>query len=91
MGVVKHLRKRTHIFLPTSNSAPPPPSSKIVSTPLKVTITSSRYKMDVSYTAEIVPTYTDGSCGIPFVYNGVYEGVQVHDVTVTFEQDVPLD
>lgn len=61
-----------------------PRSSKVA------TLASKRYKMDVPYTAEIQPTYTDGTRGAPYIYNGVYEGVQVHDITMTFDEDVPL-
>ena len=53
-------------------------------------ITSNRYVMDVPYTAVVTPVYTDGSTGSSYTYKGVYKGVQVNDVDVIYEADMPL-
>ena len=55
-----------------------------------VIIVSNRYVMDVPYTANVTPEYADGTRGSPYTYSGVFEGVQVNKVHVTFGADVPL-
>ena len=61
------------------------PRSSVVAT-----ITSKRYTMDVPFRATVTPQFTDGSYGAAFTYEGVFEGVQVNDVTVTYSPDVPI-
>ena len=55
-----------------------------------VTIVSNRYVMDVPYTANVTPEYADGTTGSSYTFSGVYEGVQVNKIHVTFGADVPL-
>ena len=54
------------------------------------TITSKRYTMDIPFSATVTPQFTDDSYGSPYTYEGIYEGVQVNDVTVTYGPDVPI-
>ena len=61
------------------------PGSSIVAT-----VAAKRYTMDVPFRATVIPEFTDGSTGAAFTYEGVYEGVQVNDVTVTYGPDVPI-
>ena len=55
-----------------------------------VIIVSNCYVMDVPYTANITPEYTDGTKGSSYTFSGVYEGVQVNEIHVMFGADVPL-
>jgi uncharacterized protein YwlG (UPF0340 family) len=55
-----------------------------------VIIVSNRYVMDVPYTAVVTPEYADGTTGSSYTFSGVYEGVQVNEIRVTFGADVPL-
>lgn len=62
-----------------------PRSSKTAS------ITSNRYIADVPYTAVVTPEYTDGTIGDSYVYRGVYNGVQINEITVIYDADVPIE
>ena len=53
-------------------------------------ITSSRYVMDVPYTAIVTPEYTNGTIGTTYTYKGIYKGVKVNDIDVIYEADVPI-
>ena len=55
-----------------------------------VVVVSNRYVMDVPYTARVTPEYADGSRGSSYTFNGVYKGVQVNKVGLTYGPDVPL-
>ena len=54
------------------------------------TVTSNRYVIDVPYTATVTPEYTDGTIGSSYTYNGVYRGVQINDIEVIYDEDVPI-
>ena len=54
------------------------------------TVTSNRYVLDVPYTATVTPEFTDGTNGIPYTFTGVYKGVQLNDIRVMYEADVPI-
>ena len=57
---------------------------------ISAVITSNRYVLDVPYTATVTPEFTDGTVGSPYTFTGVYEGVQVNDIRVIYEANVPL-
>lgn len=46
--------------------------------------------MDVPYTATLITEYEDGSRGVRNNYRGVFRGVQVNEIRVVYEADVPL-
>ena len=54
------------------------------------TVTSNRYVLDVPYTATVTPEFTDGTNGMPYTFTGVYKGVQLNDIRVVYEADVPI-
>ena len=54
------------------------------------TVVSNRYIADIPYTATLITTYADGSIGVRDDYSGVYRGVQVNEVRVVLDEDVPL-
>ena len=53
-------------------------------------VTSTHYVLDVPYTATVTPEFTDGTNGMPYTFTGVYRGVQLNDIQVVYEADVPL-
>lgn len=53
-------------------------------------VTGNRYKMDIPYTATLKTVYMDGTSGTNTNFKGVFKGVQVHEVRVVLEKDVPL-
>ena len=55
-----------------------------------VTVTSNRYVMDLPYTCTLTTLYADGSTGVRDNYKGTYEGVQINEIRVVYEEDIPL-
>jgi adenosyl cobinamide kinase/adenosyl cobinamide phosphate guanylyltransferase len=55
-----------------------------------VVIVGNRYTMDVPYSATLITEYVDGTRAVRNNYRGVYKGVQVNDVQVVYEEDIPL-
>ena len=53
-------------------------------------VTATRYVVDVPFTATLVAEYYDGTKSRPQTYKGKYKGVQVSDVHVLYNPDVPL-
>ncbi|KAJ8042166.1 Natterin-3 [Holothuria leucospilota] len=53
-------------------------------------IVGNRYTMDIPYTATLITEYEDGSRGVRNNYRGVFRGVQVNEIRVVYEADVPL-
>ena len=53
-------------------------------------VTATRYVVDVPFTATLVAEYYDGTERCPETYKGKYKGVEVSDVHVVYNSDVPL-
>jgi len=54
-------------------------------------IVGNRYTTDIPYTATLITEYEDGSRGVRNNYKGVFRGVQVNEIRVIYEADVPLN
>lgn len=54
------------------------------------TVTSNRYTIDVPFEATVTPVFPDESEGTPYRFTGLYEGVQMSDVTVVYGPDIPV-
>ena len=53
-------------------------------------IKANRYTMDVPYVATLTIVYMDDSRSTLTNYRGVYEGVQVNNVEVVYNEDIPI-
>ncbi|PIK55310.1 hypothetical protein BSL78_07782 [Apostichopus japonicus] len=53
-------------------------------------IVGNRYTADVPYEATLITVYDDGSRSTNSHFRGVYRGVQVNEIRVTYEADIPL-
>ncbi|KAJ8042779.1 Natterin-4 [Holothuria leucospilota] len=49
-----------------------------------------RYKMDVPYDATLVTYYADGTQGVREDYQGVFRGVEVSEIHIVYEPDIPI-
>ncbi|PIK38389.1 hypothetical protein BSL78_24774 [Apostichopus japonicus] len=54
-------------------------------------ITGTRYSIDVPYVARLITIYEDGTQGIRDNYHGIFRGVEVNEIRVQYEPDIPLD
>ncbi|KAJ8042094.1 Natterin-3 [Holothuria leucospilota] len=54
-------------------------------------VVGNRYTMDIPYTATLITEYEDGSRGVRNNFKGVFRGVQVNEIRVVYEADVPLN
>ncbi|PIK38388.1 conserved uncharacterized protein [Apostichopus japonicus] len=54
-------------------------------------ITGTRYSIDVPYVARLITVYEDGTQGIRDNYHGIFRGVEVNEIRVQYEPDIPID